>query len=125
KVQNREDIEHFVARQLLRDVQLATKVSTLPPEKVENLRVEVTKKATGNFLYVRFLLDAIAGGQRPLTELEGLPEGLDGLYFDSLKRVVKLGKRTWHDDYAPLMGMLSVVQESVTQTQLAALTGQS
>ncbi|MFL5655392.1 MAG: AAA family ATPase [Ktedonobacteraceae bacterium] len=123
--QNQEDIEHFVEGQLLRDEQLATKVNTLPPERVENLKAEVIKKATGNFLYVRFLLDAIAGGQRPLTQLEGLPEGLDGLYFDSLERVVKLGKRSWYEEYAPLMGVLSVVQESVTQIQLAALTGQS
>jgi tetratricopeptide (TPR) repeat protein len=125
KAQNQEDIEHFVEGQLFRDAQLATKANTLPPEKVENLRAEVTTKATGNFLYVRFLLDAIASGQRPLTQLEGLPEGLDGLYFDSLERVVKLGKRRWHDEYAPLMGVLSVVQESVTHTQLAALTGQA
>ena len=125
KAQNQEDIDRFVAGQLLRDEQLATKMNILPPEKVENLRAEITKKATGNFLYVRFMLDAIAGGQRSLTELEGLPEGLDGLYFDSLKRVVTLGKRRWHEEYAPLMGVLSVVQESVTQTQLAALTGQA
>ena len=125
KAQNQEDIEHFVERQLFRNEQLATKVNTLSPEKVEHLRAEVTKKATGNFLYVRFLLDAIAGGQQPLTQLEGLPEGLDGLYFDSLERVVKLGKRSWHEEYAQLMGVLSVIQESVTQIQLAALTGQA
>jgi len=125
KAQNQEDIDHFVEGQLRRNEQLAPKVNTLPPEKVENLRAEVTKKATGNFLYVRFLLNAIAGGQRPLTPLEGLPEGLDELYFDSLERVVKLGKHRWHGEYAPLMSVLSVVQESVTQTQLAALTGQS
>jgi hypothetical protein len=125
KAQNLEDIEHFVEGQLLRDVKLATRVNTLPREQVESLRAEVTKKATGNFLYVRFLLDAIVGGQQPPTELEGLPEGLDGLYFDSLERVLKLRKHRWRDEYAPLMGVLSVVQESVTQTQLAALTGQS
>jgi hypothetical protein len=125
KAQNQEDINHFVAGQVLRDEKLAPIVNTLPPEQVENLKVEMTKKATGNFLYVRFLLDAIAGEQQPLTQLERLPEGLDGLYFDSLERVVMLGKRSWHDDYAPVIGVLSVVQESVTQTQLAALTGQA
>jgi hypothetical protein len=122
--QNQADIDQFVEGQLLPNEKLATNVNTLLPEEVENLRAEVTKKATGNFLYVRFLLDAIAGGQRSLTQLEGLPEGLDALYFDSLERVVKLGKRSWHDEYAPLISVLSVVQESVTQTQLAALTGQ-
>ena len=125
KAQNQEDIEHFVEGHLLYDAQLAIKVNILPREQVENLRAEIIKKAPGNFLYVRFLLDAIGGGQGPLTQLEGLPEELDGLYLDSLERVVKLAKRRWRDEYAPLLGVLSVVQESATQTQLAALTGQA
>ena len=125
KMQNQEDIDHYVERRLLHDEKLATKVSTLPREQVQKLVAKVTKKAIGNFLYMSFLLDAITRGQRLLSELEGLPEGLDGLYFDSLERVVTLGKRKWRGEYASLMGVLSVAQESLTQTQLAALTGQT
>ena len=85
----------------------------------------VPRKAEGNFLYVSFLLDAMAKGLRSLTELEGLPIGLDELYFDSLNRVVKLGKRDWFNEYRPLIGVLSVAQESLTLAQLQAFTAQT
>ena len=122
---NQSDISGYIEERLLHEKELATQANQLPAEQVQNPVRGITSKAGGNFLYARFLLDAIARGQRPLTALEGLPQGLDELYFDSLERVVKLGKRDWVGEYAPFMGVLSVAQESLTQTQLAALTWQS
>jgi hypothetical protein len=49
----------------------------------------------------------MAQGHRSLEELDGLPAGLDGLYADSLKRVVKLGKEDWLRCYAPGDGNFS------------------
>ena len=54
-----------------------------------------------------------------------MPEGLDSLYFDSLERVVTLGKQDWRTGYASLMGILLVAQEPLTLAQLQAFTGQS
>jgi len=121
---NLEDVHEYVQVRLRNDLALAERAVQLELAQVNTLVQAVGRKSGGNFLYVRFLLDAMGQGLRSLTELEGLPEGLDGLYFDSLDRVVKLGKRDWFTEYRPLMGVLSVAQESLTLAQLQAFTAQ-
>jgi tetratricopeptide (TPR) repeat protein len=123
--QNREDICNYVQKRLNQEEALSAKTAQSEPGYLTGLAETITNKAAGNFLYVGFLLDAIAGGYRAITELEGLPEGLDGLYYDSLNRVVKLGGKAWTRSYAPLLGVLSVAQTSLTHAQLEAFTGQS
>lgn len=104
---------------------LAERVAALVPAKLLTTIDEIGKKADGNFRYVTFLLDAIARGQRALTDLKGLPPGLDGLYHHDLTRVVKLGRKDWATDYAPLMGVLSVARARLTSDQLMAFSGQA
>jgi hypothetical protein len=122
--QNLEDTRRYVQDRLLHDGALQAQVSTLSGVQEQRATLEITRKAAGNFLYIRFLLNAIAQGKRSLDQLDGLPKGLDALYFDSLQRVVEQGKGDWYQDYAPLMGVLAVAQESLTQRQVEALTGQ-
>lgn len=121
---NQDDIHRYLKGRLQKDLQLAEKAALVERSQVTELVEAVSRKAEANFLYVSFLLDAMAKGFRSLTELEGLPEGLDWLYFDSLRRVVDLGKRDWFNEYRPLMGVLSVAQESLTIEQLQAFTAQ-
>ncbi len=121
---NLEDIRRYIQERLLHDDALQAAVSTVSAVQMQRATVEVTRKAAGNFLYIRFLLDSIALGTRSLDQLDGLPKGLDALYFDSLQRVLEQGKGDWHKDYVPLMGVLAVAQESLTQIQLEALSGQ-
>jgi WD40 repeat protein len=121
---NQEDICQYVQDRLCADQRLA-RIAQVEPVRSAKLVETIPRKAEGNFLYVRFLLDAIAQGLQPLSNLEVLPQGLDELYFVSLKRVVERGKRDWSKEYAPLIGVLSVVQESLTLAQLQALTQQS
>lgn len=123
---NQKDIRQYVKERLGSDEKLAMKAVRLDTGYItENVVETIVRKSEGNFLYTRFLLDTIAGDKRSLTELEGLPEGLDGLYFESLQRVVQLGKGDWHNEYAPLVGMLSVAQESPTFAQIQSFTEQS
>lgn len=121
---NQEDIQQYVNSRLSDDKALAEKAKEVKPTEMVDLMEIITRKAEGNFLYVRFLLDAVARGQRLFIELEELPEGLHALYYNSLERVVKLRRRNWFKDYAPLMEVLSVARESLTIAQLRLLTGQ-
>ena len=121
---NQDDISRYVKGRLKVDLELAAKAEQVEPTQMLDLAEVVSCKAEGNFLYARFLLDAMAKGLRSLTELDGLPTGLDELYFDSLNRVIKLGKRDWFMEYRPLIGVLSVAQESLTLAQLQAFTAQ-
>ena len=92
---NQDDIGRYVQGRLHIDLELAAMAEQVEPTQITQFVEVVSRKAEGNFLYARFLLDAMAKGLRSLTELDGLPTGLDGLYFDSLNRVVELGKRDW------------------------------
>ena len=116
--QNRGDVAAFIRRSLDDIPALADAAAGLEPAQRETLVDDVAARADGNFLYVRFLLEEAAQGRRSLADLDALPRGLDGLYLHSLDRVVKMGQGRWRDDYAPLIGVLSAAQESVTEEQL-------
>jgi tetratricopeptide (TPR) repeat protein/archaellum biogenesis ATPase FlaH len=120
---NQDDIRRYLEGRLKDDRELAQKASRVEPTCIVELMQTVPRKAESNFQYVRLLLDAMADGIRPLTELEGLPEGLDALYFDSLGRVARLKDGDWlKEGYARLVGILSVAQEPLTFAQLVAFT---
>lgn len=90
---NQMDILHYAKDRLSGDTQLIEKViQSGSGQTAEQVIETIVRRAEGNFLYVHFLLHAIASGERSLSEMEGLPEGLDGLYIESLQRAVKRGK---------------------------------
>jgi hypothetical protein len=122
---NQADVSDYVRTRLRDDEQLSARVAKWEPARLTDLIGTIATKSAGNFQYVTFLMDSMAQGKRALDELEGLPSGLDGLYYDSLDRVVKLGKDDWAQDYAPLMGILSVARESLTFEQLRLLSHQT
>lgn len=122
---NQTDLHAYIQTRCSQNTPLSTHLPDLEPHRRAAALNQITQKAEGNFLYVRFLLDEIEQGKRSLTDLEGLPEGLDGLYYESLARVVKLGKQDWQTTYAPLIGILSVARASLTLSHLQAFTKQS
>lgn len=83
----------------------------------------VAASADGNFQYAVFLLAEVAAGRRPAGSMDGLPSGLDGLYLESLSRVVDAGGRGWAAAYRPLMRVLTVARDPLTDAQLAAFSG--
>jgi hypothetical protein len=120
------DIADFVALRLRQDASLASKAAGLPPAQAAALPANISARADGNFQYVAFLLNAVAAGQQSLDNPAGLPAGLDGLYNESLRRVVTLGKKDWATVYQPFLGVLSVALEPLTlellQTHTASAT---
>lgn len=122
---NHADVALYIEGRLRDDSPLAERASQLTSAQVADLINAINGRADGNFRYVSFLLDSMALGHRSLTDLEGLPEGLDSLYYQSLKRIVEQGKYDWQSNYAPLMCILAVAQENVTLRQLQGLTRQS
>jgi hypothetical protein len=103
---NEEDMKLFVEKRLAG--------STL----AESAQV-IAQKAEGNFQYATFLLNSLPAGSA--ASMAGLPAGLDSLYRESLGRVI--GSRDWGHDYAPVMGLLSVARESLTDTQFRNFSG--
>ena len=85
----------------------------------------VTGASGGNFLYVVWLLPAIAAGSQRFDRLEALPQGLDGIYREFLRtRTVGESTRQWRF-YRPLLGVLAAAQEPLSEQQLTRFTGLS
>jgi len=96
----------------------------------EPIRDRLVMQAEGNFLYIKFLLDAVARGERSLANLNGLPRGLYGLYRDYLDRLLpgmlaygSSPLERWQERVRPLMGALSVAIPSAPQALLPAWLG--
>jgi hypothetical protein len=75
---------------------------------------EIACKADRNFQYVTFLLRSLSSAAP--ASISGLPSGLDALYNDWLRRLI--GAVSWRNEYAPVVGFLSVAFESMTEVQL-------
>jgi predicted ATPase len=80
---------------------------------------EIVRKAERNFQYVTFLLNQLQNDG--VAAMSGLPAGLDPLYRDSLARVI--GHRDWEQEFAPVMGLLSVAREGLTEAHLKNFSG--
>jgi hypothetical protein len=90
---------------------------------VEAFVKQVAEISGGNFLYLVWLLRAIAEGAQRLDDLESLPEGLDSIYRAFLRtRQIGQELQLWRKRYRPLLGVLSVAQEPLTTEYLAHFT---
>ncbi len=122
--ENQSDIARYVFRRLTTDVAPRAQPAALGAADLASRADEIASRAGGNFQYVRFFLDAVAAGVQALDDVAGLPRGLNGLYLESLNRVVGFGAASWATAYAPLLGVLSVARDSLTLPQLQALSAQ-
>lgn len=113
---NQGDVRAYVTARLEREEALRGVVTA---EQRDQVCATCVDAADGNFLYVRFLLDEIAQNKRALTDLGGLPRGLDLLYLESLNRMLEGGGSAWVARYAPVLGVLSVAQEPLSLQQIS------
>jgi hypothetical protein len=86
---------------------------------LERFADEIARKADRNFQYVTFLLRSLPSAG-PVS-IKDLPSGLDALYSDWLRRLIAVG--SWRNEYSPVMGLLSVAYESMTERQLRNYSG--
>ena len=122
-IQSRKDIEQYVRNVLKKESALSDKLACNFPQ--EMLVKTVGDKSEGNFLYVSYLLEGLSKQEEDITQilLNSLPEGLDGIYKNFLTRLVEKGdkrgnRNTWRE-YSPILGILAIAQEALTEEQLA------
>ncbi len=117
---NDSDIRAFVDERFDHDARLADAASN---EKRQEIVDNVVARASGNFLFVEFLLDEVAAGARELEDLAGSPSGLYPLYRQYLDRLFPErdrpgGDDLWAETYRPLLGSLSVALPTAPQATL-------
>jgi hypothetical protein len=120
--ENRQDICQYVRNQLGKSGELRAHLAErkMPADRFIEL---VTTASAGNFLYLVWLLPAIADGSQRFDRLSDLPKGLDGIYREFL-RTRRVGKdiARWRQTYRPLLGTLAATQAPLTAEQLAHFT---
>lgn len=115
---NQDDVHQYIINRVKREPMQAQLQSsnTLSQELVDRMR----KLSKGNFLYTKILIDDIEDGRQPLDDLDALPRSLDEIYHGFLRRFTP---SEWEARYQPILGVLVVAQEALTETQLANFTG--
>ena len=108
-----EDLRRYVADRLSSSTEEDTRSA------VEN----IVRASEGNFAYATYLLDEVTSGARPVTDLEGLPRTLYGLYEVSLARLRDQDEARWEKDYWPLLGLVTVSFRGAPTPSLGAWAG--
>jgi hypothetical protein len=88
---------------------------------LETFVERVTTASCGNFLYLIWLLPAIADGTQRFDALEALPRGLDGIYREFLRtRKVGSDEERWRNQYRPAIGVLAAARAALTLDQVVS-----
>jgi hypothetical protein len=85
----------------------------------------LSKKSRGLWIYLHYVLEQIESRDRPLIDLNALPDGLWSYYADFWRRERERAGEQWLDTYSPLLGTLGAMRENVTAVGLKRLSGVS
>ena len=91
-----------------------------------NLAEGISVKSSGNFLYARHVLDNLAAQPETVANLATmtLPNGLDEIYDQFIRRELARTRDAWGAGYRPLLGLLAVARTpGLTREHLVAATG--
>ena len=117
-----EDVSSFI--------RLNINKKKLPLEKnqgfTDNMVDRLIKKAEGNFLYIKFVMDAFVEGKINFSqeEVDKMPFGLYGMYGVFFDRMLsQYGQSNWGTFYLPIIRSLLVSFEGLNSNQLSFFTG--
>ena len=116
---NQADLRAYVRERLAASETLQRRLAGLA---VETFIDRLSAASRGNFLYLVWVLRAVAEGTQALDRLEALPVGLDGIYREFL-RTRKIGKdvERWRS-YRPVLGVLAAARAPLTVAQVERFT---
>jgi WD40 repeat protein len=115
---NLDDIRQYIENRVGKEkMQARLQLAEVEPQTFVN---RLSELSTGNFLYTKILLNDIEAGRQSLDDLSALPQSIDEIYHGFLKRFTVT---EWEEHYQPILGVLAVAQEPITEVQLAHFTG--
>lgn len=117
--ENQQDVRAYVQHRVATSAKLCARLSQHMMDPKTFVK-DVAEASEGNFLYISILLEDMETGQEPLNSFSTLPHGLDEIYHDFLCR---FNVSDWAKHYEPLLGVLAVAQEPLTETLLSNFCG--
>jgi hypothetical protein len=125
-----DDIPHFrihaSGEENVLDIReyVGLRLGELPKPCPNEIADKVAARSAGNFLYVSHLMDSAIRDPSILDAPDDLPEGLDGVYRLFLNmRDIGRDLTRWEDRYQPVLGVLSVAREPLSEAFLQQYTG--
>ncbi len=98
------------------------RLRAIPATVARAFQDRLLPQASGNFLYVRWVLDELSAGSRDIADVTSLPEGLYGLYRTFLDRVIPSAPgefaRIWLERQEPFFGALTVASPAAPREAL-------
>lgn len=120
---NLKDVQEYVCRQLETSQALQARIVDHNMSSQQFID-RITTASRGNFLYIVWLLRAVAEGTQEFGTFNSLPDGLDTIYREFLRtRTVGEDIRQWRTVYRPLLGVLVAAQAPLKIEQLTRFTG--
>jgi hypothetical protein len=102
-----------------------SRLKGLPENKRKVLASRVAEKSAGNFLYAFHVLNDLisSNGDTKDPEALELPDALEGVYREFIKREMASNPSKWNDIYRPLLGPIAVARgDGLTRAQLIGIT---
>jgi len=116
------DIRNYIEDYLQQSTPLREQIEQSNTSRQEFVDALV-RKSEGNFIYLRYVLPAVASGGFKNGTISELPQGL-GEYYQSHWNQMQIASPVEFDElYAPIVCMLAVAREPVTVDQLQKWTG--
>jgi hypothetical protein len=125
---NSQDARTYLATRLAQP-DLAAATSLLSQAEQQRLADELHRRSEGNFLYLFYVLNAIA--EAAATDPEAvrsipIPENLDEVYRVFAMSKIKrpgISLSEWTNTFEPVIGLLAVAREALDAKALAVLSG--
>ncbi|OKH43152.1 hypothetical protein NIES30_25535 [Phormidium tenue NIES-30] len=90
--------------------------------QLESFDLHIQKLADGNFLVAHHILNEIEASRLEISSLSDALKGFDGIYQNFLRRFCQ---DEWDKNYQPILGVLSIAYEALTEEQLRNLLSSS
>lgn len=106
------------------EIYAKSRLSEVEEPQQSELAKRVANQSGGNFLYAFHVLnDLLARGSIENADVIVLPEKLDDIYLEFIKREMASYPTKWSDVYRPLLGPIAVaLGEGLTRSQLLGIT---
>jgi hypothetical protein len=117
------DIRQFL-RATIRQPAFASLIAdTLDSRNADRFVSLLSAKSKGIWIYIYYVIEEFERGERPISDLNSLPEGLDDYYLQWVRRWREYDEQAWDRERLPMLAMLAVIREPMKFDTVCQILG--